>query len=362
MPSEIYKKLQEQLDQYSCGFPRTESGVEFKILEKLFTKEEAEMFLCLSLKVETPEEVAQRIGRDPEVVAPILHKMSEKGTVFRLRRADTVKYGAAPFMLGIYECQLGTMDNEMAGLYEQYFEEAFLTSTTTVDPLMRTIPVHRSVDMSHPVATYEDSREIVKSQKFIALAKCICRVQQGLLDKSCNKPVEVCLLFGAWGQHYIDLGMARQVSVEEALKILNQAEEAGLVSQPANSQNPGGICNCCGDCCAILRGLNKLDQPAKMVTSNHFAVVNPDLCDGCETCLDRCQMGAITINEDDVAEINLDRCIGCGLCVTDCPSEALYLGIKPEDQWRKPPETPREGMAVMAEKRGKSLIPLLYAK
>lgn len=101
MPSEVYEKLREQLDQYSCGFPTTESGVEFKILKKLFTEEEAEMFLSLSMKLETPEEVAQRLGREPEAVASILHRMSEKGTVFPWRRGEMVKYGMAPFMLGI---------------------------------------------------------------------------------------------------------------------------------------------------------------------------------------------------------------------------------------------------------------------
>ena len=100
-------------------------------------------------------------------------------------------------MLGFYEFQLGTMDSELSGLFEQYFEEAFLDSMGTVDPLMRTIPVHRAVEALPPVATYEDSREIVKNQQFISVANCICRVQQGLLDKSCDKPVEVCLLFGS---------------------------------------------------------------------------------------------------------------------------------------------------------------------
>ena len=50
-PSEVYEKLQKKLDQYSCGFPLTESGVEFKILERIFTEEEAEMFLGLSLQL-----------------------------------------------------------------------------------------------------------------------------------------------------------------------------------------------------------------------------------------------------------------------------------------------------------------------
>jgi hypothetical protein len=86
MSSEVYKNLQKQLDQYSCGFPITASGVEFKILEKLFTEDEAKMFLCLSLKAETPEEVARRLGREPGPVASILHEMGEKGIVFRLQK------------------------------------------------------------------------------------------------------------------------------------------------------------------------------------------------------------------------------------------------------------------------------------
>ena len=42
MPSRIYYDLRKQLDEYSVGFPETESGVEMKILEKLFSEDEAE--------------------------------------------------------------------------------------------------------------------------------------------------------------------------------------------------------------------------------------------------------------------------------------------------------------------------------
>ncbi len=360
MPGDIYDKLREQLDQYSCGFPSTKSGVEIKILEKLFTEREAKIFLSMGLKLESLEELSQRLDGGPEAIAATLQQMSEKGTVFRLSRDTTVRYAAVPYVLGIYEFQLGRMDNEMAGLYEQYFEEAFLNSITVADPLLRPIPVKRSVEMPYPVATYDDSREIVKSQKLIVLAECICRRQQGLLNKNCGKPLEVCLLFGAWGQHYIDMGMARKITVEEALKVLDQAEEAGLVTQPSNTQNSAGICNCCGECCGILRGLNKLPRPAEVVISNYFVVVNPELCNGCETCLDRCQMGAIVLNDDETAEINLDRCIGCGLCVTTCPGEALLLEIKPEAQRRIPPKTSQEVMITMAKKRAKSLVPLSF--
>jgi electron transport complex protein RnfB len=356
MASEIYQRLRERLDQYSCGFPVTESGVEFKILERMFSEEEAEMFLCLSLKIETAEEIARRLGREPDRVIPLLKRMSEKGNIFTWRRDETVKYGAVPYVLGLYEFQLNTMDRELAGLCEQYFKEAFLDSIASVTPLMRTIPIDRSLEVSHPIATYEDSREIVKNKKLISLARCICRVQQGLIDKGCGKPEEVCLSFGASAQHYIDQGLGRRISVEEALEVLDKAEEAGLVIQVSNSRNPGGLCCCCGDCCALLRALNQLPNPSEVVVSNYFAAVDPDLCTGCESCLVRCQMGAIDFQVENTAGINLDRCIGCGLCVTQCPSGALQLQIKPEGQWYQPPENAMEALIMMARKRGKEAV------
>ncbi len=354
MPSEVYQKLREKLDQYSCGFPLTESGVEFKILKKIFTEEEAEMFLGLNLQVETAEEIAKRLGRPIETVEPILQKMNRKRNIFTWHRGETVNYGAVPYILGLYEFQLDAMDKELAKLCEQYFNEAFLDSLTSVDPLMRAIPINHSLEVSNPVATYEDSRELVKKKKLISLTKCICRVQQGLVDKGCGKPVEVCLQFGASAQHYIEQGLGRQISVEEALKVLDVAEEAGLVIQLTNSQNPGGLCCCCGDCCALLRALNKMPHPADVVISDYFAVVDQDLCPGCESCLDRCQMGAIEIQDGNTAQVNLDRCIGCGLCVTQCPTEALHLERKPESQRYIPPKNAMETLRMTALKRGKA--------
>jgi ferredoxin len=152
-------------------------------------------------------------------------------------------------------------------------------------------------------------------------------------------------------------GLARPASQEEALAILDASEKAGLVNQPANMINPGGMCNCCGDCCGILRALNQLPKPAEMVVNNYFATVDSDLCTACETCIERCQMAAISIGEDDVAEIDLDRCIGCGLCVTTCPTDAMRMALKPETQRQKPPASGRDLMMETSRKRGTTLIP-----
>jgi electron transport complex protein RnfB len=362
MSDTIYHQLREQLDQYSVGFPSTGSGVEMKILKKLFTEEEAHMYLNLSMMLETPESVAERMTRDPGQVASLLDRMAEKGLIFRLRKEDSVQYAAAAFVVGFYEFQLKTMDLELAQLMEQYLEEGFGRQASQQVVPMRTIPVNQAINVSWPVAPYEDVREIVKSKDRIAVANCICRVQQGLLEQACDKPLEVCFTFGSHAKYYVERGMGRWIGQEEALGILDECDEAGLVPQPFNAQNPGGMCNCCGDCCGVLRALKKHPRPAEMVISNYYAVVDPDLCTACETCLDRCQMEAITIGPDEIAQVNLDRCIGCGLCVTTCPTEALSLQPKAKKERREPPAKARDTMMQMAQQRGKSLIPLAFTR
>lgn len=50
--------------------------------------------------------------------------------------------------------------------------------------------------------------------------------------------------------------------------------------------------------------------------------VNEELCTGCETCIDECSVGAISMNED-IAVIEDEECIRCGVCHDICPDEAV---------------------------------------
>jgi Na+-translocating ferredoxin:NAD+ oxidoreductase subunit B len=360
MSENVFTRLREQLDQYSVGFPETASGIEIEILKRLFTEEEAEMYLKMSLMLEPPENVAERIKGDADAVGKLLERMAEKGLLFRMRDKGEVKYGAAPFVVGIYEYQLNTMDRDLARLTDAYMEEAFSDQAAQQTVPMRPIPVGRSLSVSWPVAPYEDVKEIITSKDKLAVAKCICRVQKGLIDQGCDKPLEVCFMAGSHAQYYVDRGMGRWVTKEEALEILDRCEAAGLVPQPFNAKNPGGMCNCCGDCCGMLRSLKHHPRPAEMVISNYYAQVDEALCAGCEICVDRCQMEAIRVGEDGVALVDRDRCIGCGLCVTTCTTGALTLEPKADDLRRDPPATARETMMELAQKRGKSIIPLSF--
>jgi Pyruvate/2-oxoacid:ferredoxin oxidoreductase delta subunit len=335
------------------GFPETASGIEITILQYLFTEQEAQMFSLLTPMLETARAISARTGQPEESVAKQLEGMTDKGLLFRLKKQGEARYGAIPFVHGLFEFQVKTLKPRFAAMARQYFDEAFDNAMQNgAEYFLRTIPVYKSINVTHHVASPEDALAILRDKSAIVVTDCICRKTAALVDNNCGKPLEACFMFGSMGQYYLDRGMGRQISLAEAEKILADCREAGLVTQPATSQNPGGMCNCCGDCCGVLRALNKHPKPVDLVFSNHFARVDADACTGCEACLDRCQMNALSVSDEDIARVDLDRCIGCGLCVSVCPEEALTLVPKSGADYRTPPETMTEQMMHLARKRG----------
>jgi electron transport complex protein RnfB len=161
-------------------------------------------------------------------------------------------------------------------------------------------------------------------------------------------------------EHYIKVGIGQPASKQELLKVLEKAQEAGLVIQPINDQQPEAVCLCCGDCCGILTALKKFPRPADYYASNFYAHVDPQMCNGCEDCLSRCQLGAPQKN-DGVVTINLDRCIGCGNCVTICAANAIRLQKKAKETV-PPKDIFGTYNKIMAKKASKVTIAKIGAK
>jgi len=216
---------------------------------------------------------------------------------------------------------------------------------------VRTVPVQEALDTSRSIAAYEDAVRILKNKNLIVVAECICQKQNNMVKGNCDQPKNVCFLFDLMGQYYLDHNLGVHVDADDAIKILTQAQKAGLVTQFATNEDPGAMCNCCGDCCGVLRSLKTLEKPAENVFTNHYASVDNTLCTGCETCFEWCPMDAIALNVDSLAVINLDRCIGCGLCVANCPEEAIHLNTKAKEAQRKLPINNDERETFMASLR-----------
>jgi len=83
---------------------------------------------------------------------------------------------------------------------------------------------------------------------------------------------------------------------------------------------------------AVARACTILAQPHLMVGGVVAAVVKPERCAACLTCVRVCPYGVPVINRDMVAEIDPVQCHGCGTCVGECPGKALQLLHYKDDQ------------------------------
>ncbi|MCE5244353.1 MAG: 4Fe-4S ferredoxin, partial [Desulfobacteraceae bacterium] len=109
----LYENLAAHLDRLPAGFPRTPSGVEIRILRRLFSQEEAALAPLLDMKPELPEEIAGRAGLAVEELAPRLETMSRRGLIYRVRLAGRDRYMAAQFLIGIWEFHVNDLDPDL---------------------------------------------------------------------------------------------------------------------------------------------------------------------------------------------------------------------------------------------------------
>ena len=354
MADTIYKKLSAVLDTLPNGFPSTVSGVEIKLLKRIFTPDQAEMFCNMRLTFETAEEIARRTGRPSEGLAERLTTMSEAGQLFMLKLGDAVYFKMLPWVFGIYEFQARRMDKAFAELSEEYAPIYSREFFSKMPQLMQVLPIEKQIEAKEEALPYERISSIIEQGQSFLVNDCICKKEQGLLGKPCDRPLQVCLAIAPIPGIFDNSPAGRVISRDEAYELLKMTEEKGLVHLTSNVQYGSFyICNCCKCCCGVLSAINNLGMPAaEVVNAHYYAEIDPDKCVGCGLCREeRCQVGAIEAGED-VYRIIRERCIGCGLCATSCPAEAVRLIHKDRDILAPPPLTEEKWFEERCKNRG----------
>jgi len=323
---DIYEKLREILDAHPTTAPKAESISE--ILRILFTPEEAALAINMNFKTKSMSIIAKAAGTSVSDARQKLESMANKGIIYSKNKDGEKLYALLPLIPGVFEFPFmkggGTpMHKRLGELWEEYHHETFGASFSgQPTPLMRVVAVEKSITAQDRVHPYEEVKNFINDANYIAVTNCACRVSVA----KCDKPKEVCLIFGEAAEFLVERGFARQIGKEEGMKVLDQAEEAGLVHTSNNSADRANlICNCCPCCCTVLRGRTQLKHTHAFEPSRFEANVKSEDCTGCDVCADeRCPMKAIEM-KDDVAVVNVEECIGCGLCVTGCPTGAIEL-------------------------------------
>ncbi|MGE5396943.1 MAG: indolepyruvate ferredoxin oxidoreductase subunit alpha [Chitinophagales bacterium] len=346
-----YDRLRERLDAHPTGAPA--SSYFNQILRILFSQEEAEAACYLTFVFQPISKLAEKTRKKEETLFEMFERMANRGVIMAKRASNgEPRYCLVPVIPGLFEfpfmrAERAPQKEELARLWQAYHTEILgNTFAGSKTPQMRVIPVQKSLTMISEVLIYEQVADMIGRAQDIAVTNCACRESV----QGCDKPIEVCLSFDMGARFLVERDLARKIDKEEALRVLDIAEEAGLVHCINNSQDrPIVLCNCCGCCCTILRGITELHNPNAVATSSYMINFNENECSGCLLCLDnRCPVSAVQEKEDTVS-VDESSCIGCGLCASVCPTGALVMR-KREETPTTPPTYQQLYANIMQEK------------
>ena len=313
---------------------------------------------------QTLDQLVASSGFAADKVDQLATSLAQKGLVFNQpSSAGLMIYRLLPLMLvGVMEYKFmvpltgSEAEKHLARLFEDLLKELRAEIQGNYDALMplfkeapaadrtvparvtesgqpiKIIPVDKSLEVPEEfILPSQSVADIINKFDDIAVGHCFCRQRRGLLGDACDTdaPTLNCFTFGKSARHTAAQGFARKITREEALKIMQEAEDAGLIHK---AFHPGSretspetsICNCCKDCCDTLELWRSGTLP--MINSTyHLAVIDEDACTGCGTCVEWCPTDAIALDADDVARRDENAWLGCGVCSRFCPEEAISL-------------------------------------
>ena len=321
-----YEEFRKILDSDPAGAPESPAFTE--ILKILFTEDDIDLLLHMNFGGKNVNDIAASASVPVEAALARLEAMADKGVVLHKDKGDERQYALLGTIPGLFEYPFmkgntTSMHEKLALLWDEYKRDgqsgSFAGNPT---PLMRVVPVKKSLDTRSTIYSYDEVTEIINNADYIALGGCACRISL----KKCDKPTDVCILFGHIGKFLAERNFARRVDKSEALDALERSEKAGLVHCSTNTKESAAvICNCCSCCCTILRGRLEFGFPNTFAPSRFTAFSDSAKCIGCGTCVNkRCPAKAVELIEKK-AVVDENRCIGCGLCVTGCKSSAMQL-------------------------------------
>lgn len=336
----VYLMLRNRLNRIGQGVGNEIKDGCWDFLMTNFTEEEADLYLKLPMfKYFNAMQASEASGLPYEQVSEMCEDMSYRGLLNRVTRTGVNFYHTLAFAHGILEFMM-----------DQYHEENFVSevfgmlgadygyqSRNQGSAMYFTIPAQQDIVGDPEILPYCDWDEIIERNEVIAVSPCQCRtftpIRNGEEGPMCDHPMETCISTGEQAQYYIENGIGRQLTKEEARQAIQTGVDAGMVIQVMNTQQCDVICQCHGDCCSILRGFIALDGDVENLKymSNYQLEVDQETCIQCGACADRCPLFIISMNEEDGYPEVGNMCVRCGQCAIACPTESRKLVAVSED-------------------------------
>jgi len=349
MASDVYKEMLEVMKERGGKYGGLDIPEFFEVVEELFTPQEAEVNNAMPRQPFTASDIANLMHRDEGEITAILETMADKGLCKTFLRDGVRYFQGIPFVFGIFEYVFSSggsseRDKKLARLIHAY-EKAYASATSEAKmtyPVSRVITVDRTIASTNTIHTYDQMSTYIHKYDSIAVGTCFCRHTAKLRGEDLHgMPMDVCMWFDTVAEYAIERLGARKLTKQEAMEVLDQCEEAGLVHMSRNtSDDIEFICNCDRWHCGAVTTMLKQPKPSLFFNSGFQPRFDPDLCVACEICLGRCPADALVMGDEGVPVVDLDRCFGCAVCASGCPSEAIAMKAKPD--FPAPPKDPKE--------------------
>ena len=364
MSDEKYKKAAHTIIKAGV-LPTPVNKTLIEILKLLLTEEELDFIDAFKRKTSQTMEQLKKSSKLPEPqILSFVKGLAKKGFIFNQPSSKGLMvYRLLPLlMVGAFEylymkkIEHNEVDKKLAKMFSDYFEETrdfiqdnydqVLPIFEKMLPLDRTMPIlaktiqgdeinlsiNEEIEVPEEVILpIQKVEELIEKFDDISVGHCFCRHHRDLLGKPCKHTDlrENCFTFGKSARYIAEQGFGRSISKEEALDIMKKSEDDGLVHKAFHphsdiSKAETSICNCCKDCCGTLEWW-RMGIVALINSTNFLSQVDPDLCSGCGTCVEKCPVDAIELNDSDIAEVNAEYCLGCGVCAHFCPENAITL-------------------------------------
>jgi Pyruvate/2-oxoacid:ferredoxin oxidoreductase delta subunit len=341
MDSDLYRKLGERLNQNMVRFPLIEPVLLF--LKRIFAEEQAALGAEFPMGAHTARDLAASLDRQESALTDLLEAMADQGLIFVSTNDEAEKeYSLVPFVPGLVEFQsmrgtetaedietakiVKTMMDSVEALGSKYFKNPEIANKVPAG--LRTITVEEELPDNTAIRSYEQVSAIIDREDSFAVGYCHCRHTNKLTGSPCqieHVPARTCFYFGKVADYMAERDFAKRVTQDECMQILKECGEAGLVHNVGDIAGTNLVlCNCCGCCCGFLTKMKKYRGLRNVAPSNFKMTVDAEVCTGCEECISRCAVEAISL-QDDRAHIDQEYCIGCGNCASNCPVGSLSM-------------------------------------
>jgi Pyruvate/2-oxoacid:ferredoxin oxidoreductase delta subunit len=339
-----------------------------EMMDLVTTDDELDYLLKMGTGLYTYQQAAQVIKISDEQFQSFFDTMKRKGLVFiQYDDSGNEKYRLNAIAVGWYEIMMYYMmdkphEKTFSEKWNEYFKffkkfnfypirkvqnlvlRHFLKPTQQTalfdqkikdKSKRKTIPINITLSPSgekvYPTFYVNEIIEKYGDQNAIFAFPCICRHGKNLTESSCNfdMPRESCLVFGKLIKTYEKMGYARNISKAEAIGILKEVRDKGAVHSVFHEKDDLrlpvlAICNCCWDCCALLKTYNMGAIALKYNASFTARIKKDTNCKECGNCAKYCPTAAIALKNGKVS-LNSEKCIGCGQCAYQCKQNNIEL-------------------------------------